>query len=61
MLLEVFLTTDIIRIFASVFDGNVGSMKVLEKCGFAFEAIQPKAIFKENTFYDSHVFAIQKT
>jgi RimJ/RimL family protein N-acetyltransferase len=59
MVLEVFLTTDIVRIFASVFDGNIGSMNVLEKCGFAFEVTHIKAIFKKNRFYDCHVFAIQ--
>ena len=37
---------DINRIYASVFERNTASMRVLEKCGFAREAILHKAVVK---------------
>jgi RimJ/RimL family protein N-acetyltransferase len=56
----VFKTTDMIRIFASVFSSNTGSMKLLTKCGFEQEGIHADAIFKDDMFYDNHVFAVRK-
>ncbi len=53
----VFSNTDIIRLFAPVFSPNGGSMRVLEKSGYQLEAILKKAIYKNDTYYDSHVFA----
>ena len=53
---DIYNSTEIVRIFASVFSENIGSMKLLEKCGFELEAIHKKAIYKSNRFYDNHVF-----
>ncbi|NVK55809.1 MAG: GNAT family N-acetyltransferase [Alteromonadaceae bacterium] len=52
-----FATTDIERIFATVFEANEASKQLLLKCGFAPEAVLGKAIYKNGVFYDSHIFA----
>ena len=57
----VFETTDIVRLFASVFSQNTGSMRVLSKCGFELEAVHKKAIYKNDEFYNNHIFSILKT
>jgi RimJ/RimL family protein N-acetyltransferase len=53
----VFSHTDIVRLFASVFSGNEASMKLLLKSGFKQEAVLEKAIFKNGTFFNNHIFA----
>lgn len=55
---EVFDTTDIVRIHAAVFSGNVASMRLLEKCGFSQEAVLKRAIVKADVFYDKFVYAL---
>ncbi len=40
------------RIFASVFEGNEGSKRVLEKCGYKIEGVLQKAVFKNNKMLD---------
>ncbi|BCO19491.1 N-acetyltransferase [Alteromonas sp. KC3] len=57
---EVFDTTDIVRIHAAVFSGNVASMRLLEKCGFSQEAVLKRAIVKADVFYDKFVYALLK-
>lgn len=44
------------RIFASVFEYNIASMKALEKNGFLREGILKKAVLKNNKLYDEHRF-----
>ncbi len=56
----VFETTDIVRLFASVFSANTASERVLTKCGFNLEAIQKKAIYKEGEFFNNHIFSLLK-
>lgn len=48
----------LIRIYAGVFEYNVGSMRVLEKNGFLKEGISKNAIFKNGKFWDEHRFAL---
>lgn len=43
---------DIVRIHTGVFDYNIASQIVLEKCGFTKEGIFKKAIFKNGKIYD---------
>jgi RimJ/RimL family protein N-acetyltransferase len=31
-------------------------MRVLEKCGYALEAIHRRAVFKNDEFMDEHIF-----
>jgi RimJ/RimL family protein N-acetyltransferase len=54
---HVFLNTDIVRLFASVFSGNQASMQLLLSAGFKQEAILDKAIYKNGHFFNNHVFA----
>ena len=57
----IFKTTNIVRLFASVFSKNTASIRVLDKCGLQLEAIHKKAIYKDDKFYDNHVFSLLKT
>lgn len=53
---HVFAETKTVRISAPVFSPNTASMRVLEKCGYALEAIHRKAAFKNEEFMDEHVY-----
>jgi len=48
------------RLFAGVFEGNEASKKVLEKCGFEFEGIAQKAVFKNGLFLDEYRYVLLK-
>lgn len=43
---------DIKRLFTSVFEHNIGSIKVLEKTGFLFEGKGIKAVIKNDKYYN---------
>jgi RimJ/RimL family protein N-acetyltransferase len=49
-----FSNLNIIRIYSTVFEYNIASMKVLEKNGYKKEGIFKKAIFKNNKIWDEH-------
>jgi len=49
-----------LRIFACIFENNPASMRVLEKNGFALEAIHRKAVMKEGKLMDEHLYALLK-
>jgi [ribosomal protein S5]-alanine N-acetyltransferase len=51
-----FDTFDIVRLQAEVFDYNKASMKVLEKNGFAHEAVHRKAVIKNGELLDDHIW-----
>ena len=53
----IFSTTTIARLQAYVFEGNIASMKVLEKNGYTLEGILNKAVFKHGQFYHEHLYA----
>ncbi len=53
---EVLLHTDIVRLHAVVFAGNVQSSKVLENSGFEHEGMLKKAIYKEGRFYNANLY-----
>lgn len=46
------------RIEADVVDGNIGSMRVLEKLGFRREGIWRQRVFKDGQFLDVHQFGL---
>lgn len=46
----------LIRIYAGVFENNIASMRVLEKCGFYLEAIHRKAVVKNNVISDYYLW-----
>lgn len=56
----VFTSSDIVRLFAPVYDQNKASMRVLEKCGFTLEGVLKKAVFKHGVFFDEHMYAITR-
>ena len=49
-----FKNLTITRIYASVFERNIASIRVLEKCGFEKEAIHYKAVVKNNVVMDEY-------
>ena len=48
---------DLVRIYAGIFEYNVGSMRVLEKNGFQKEGISRKAVLKNGKIWDEHRYA----
>jgi len=52
-----FAQDGITRLFAPVFDPNLASMRVLEKCGYQREGIARKGAFKNGQYYDKHIFS----
>lgn len=51
-----FATTEFVRIFGCVFEGNDASGRVLEKSGFALEGVQRKAVYKAGRFLDQSIY-----
>ena len=49
-----FRELDIIKIFSGVFSFNTASQKVLEKCGFALEAVLKSAVIKNGKICDEY-------
>ena len=52
----VFTETKAVRLSAPVYSPNLASMRVLEKCGYALEAVHQKAVCKNDQFMDEHIF-----
>ena len=52
-----FNNLDLIRIYASVFDFNKGSQRVLEKSGFKLDCIFEKSIIKNNKIIDEYRYS----
>lgn len=53
-----FSTFELNRIWAGAFDWNPGSIRVLEKTGFKFEARLKESAYKDGVFVDELIFAI---
>jgi len=53
-----FETMNLKRIYAGVFDYNPSSSHVLEKCGFEYEGLFKKALFKNGEFHDELRYAL---
>ncbi|KAI1452052.1 acyl-CoA N-acyltransferase [Annulohypoxylon moriforme] len=51
---------DLLRLEARVFEGNDGSMKVLERVGYIKEGVRRKAICKKGKIMDQHVYGLLK-
>lgn len=54
---EGFSRFDIVRLYAEIFETNIGSRKVLEKNDFVYEGRFHKSIYKHHSFMDSLLFA----
>jgi [ribosomal protein S5]-alanine N-acetyltransferase len=52
---------NLVKIYAGIFEFNIGSMRVLEKNGYKKEAILEKSVFKNNQFWNEHRYAILKS
>lgn len=52
-----FRELDIVRIFSGVFEYNLPSQRVLEKCGFVKEAVLKAAVCKNGNIYDEIRYA----
>ena len=52
--------TDVVRIFANVYESNIASMRVLEKVGFRKVGVLRNACFKNGRFVDAHYFELLK-
>ncbi len=55
-----FENLDIVRIHTGIFEYNIASQRVLEKCGFKKEAVFEKAIFKKNQLWNEVRYALLK-
>ena len=53
-----FASFDLTRIYASVFEGNIASARVLEKAGYNLEGRFRKAVTKDGRILDQLVYAI---
>jgi RimJ/RimL family protein N-acetyltransferase len=51
---------DVTRIYASTFDHNIASQRVLIKSGFKKEACLKKALFKNGRYADEIIFSLLK-
>jgi RimJ/RimL family protein N-acetyltransferase len=47
-----------LRIFATIFENNPASMRVLEKNGFELEAIHKRTVMKEGVLMDEYLYAL---
>lgn len=47
-----FETTDLIRLYASVMEGNTASATVLQKSGYKLDAVLQKAIYKNGSVFN---------
>ncbi len=56
-----FENLDIVRIHTGVFEYNMASQRVLEKCGFYKEAVFKRAVFKNRRIWDEVRYAKLKT
>ena len=54
---DVFAHFDVRRLFSLVAPENIGSIKVLEKCGFVREGVLRQAMFLRGVFYDEIIYA----
>jgi ribosomal-protein-alanine N-acetyltransferase len=52
---------NLLRVYASVYDYNAASVRVLQKCGFHREAILKSSIIKEGKLHDEHLYSIRKS
>ena len=52
-----FKNLDIVRIHTGVYEHNTASQRVLLKCGFVYEGVFKKAVFKQEKFWNEARFA----
>jgi len=52
-----FTNLDIVRIHTGVYEHNLASQRVLEKCGFVKEGVFQKAVFKQEKYWNEVRYA----
>ena len=57
---HIFANSDIIRIYAGVFESNQASAKTLVKAGFRYEATHKKAVIKNGIIMDETIYTLLK-
>lgn len=55
-----FATTNVVRLFAGIFEYNAASMRVLEKVGFSKVGVMHQAVYKNGKFWDGHYYELLK-
>jgi RimJ/RimL family protein N-acetyltransferase len=55
-----FASTDLIRVFATVYDRNAASARVLEKAGFTYEGRMRQSVVKQGRVMDQLLYSILK-
>lgn len=55
-----FMELNLYKIYANIFEPNIGSWKVAEKDGFKLEGIQKRAIFIDGEYVDDRMYCIFK-
>ena len=58
MVHHTFTYSDIVRLYAEVFENNKASMRVLEKNGFYLEGVRRKAVFKNDQLMDDYIWVL---
>jgi RimJ/RimL family protein N-acetyltransferase len=54
---RVFESTNLIRLYASVFEENLASVRVLSKCGYKLDAVLQSAIYKNGSVFNELHFS----
>ncbi len=54
----VLATTQIVRLYGSVFAPNRASMRVLEKAGYSEECVHRQAVFNHGQLMDEHIYVL---
>jgi len=54
-----FVELGLSRVYASVYDYNTASMRVLEKSGFEKDAVIKSSVIKEGNMHDEHLYSIR--
>jgi [ribosomal protein S5]-alanine N-acetyltransferase len=57
---HIFANTEIIRIYAGVFENNKASARTLIKAGFKYEATHKNAVIKNGIVMDENIYALLK-
>ncbi len=57
---HIFTNTDIIRIYAGIFENNKASAKALVKAGFRYEATHKNAVIKNGIIMDETIYVLLK-
>ena len=56
----IFSNFDVVRVYASVFEANPASARVLEKAGYKLEGVFPKGIYKQGKYLDEYIYGLGK-